>query len=1186
MMKWLKMKVSLWTVLNIPFGIILLVSASLIGFLSIQSGTQAANNLATQLQAMSTARVNQYLNSYLATPQLINSLNLDAIRLHQLDLSDPLAVEHQFMAQLQRFPAIASIAFASQQRDYVGISRHQPGADYLLSIVKRVPVFSVHNYATDPQGHHIKLPPGTPNADLTLRPWYKSAVRAAGPTWTPIFVWTDGSVVGLDAVTPVYSESGAVFGVLDVSLSLDGIGSFLQNAPVTKNGSIFIVDDAGLLVASSTGRPSYSNTNNSVKLLNALDFSAPVIKAAAKSVTGRFGGWSSAATGQPLHFESQGQRYLMSVTPYQNRGLRWWMVVATPESDFLAAINDRFRETQLLIVMALGLSIAIISLLSRWISNPILQLNRASKAIAAGDWSTNVPVSRQAELGELALSFNEMAKQLHNSALSAQSSEARLRGIFENSADAIAVSDQGGFVTYNPAFRALFGCSDADASIQVLDVIAPREHARIGSYIHQRSQGQSAPQMYETRGFRQDGSEFDMEVRVTTFVQDAKPYSLALLRDVTERKQLERNQVELATIVESSDDAIIGKSLTGVITSWNYGAEKIFGYSAAEAIGQSLMMLFPEDRQHEEAEILEKIGRGEAVEHFETVRVRKDGRQIYISATISPLKDGEGKVVGASKIARDITEQKHAEAAVKASEERFRMLIENASDIITVADSQNILRFVSPSVKRTLGYEPDQLLNRNGFDLIHPEDKGKVMSALQRALADPASTEKVEYRFQHRDGSWRTLESVGRNVPGWSPDGHVVVNSRDITETNSLEEKLRQAQKMEGIGQLTGGVAHDFNNLLTVVIGNSEVLATKLPDPQYRQLAELVMEAAERGAELVRQLLAFARQQPLEPHAFDLNALVEKSVPLIQRVFDGGVEFTIEKSAGVAGVFADPAQTEAAILNLCINARDAMPDGGKLTIATGSQTISEIETGSDVLPGNYVTARVTDTGTGIAPEVMGRIFEPFFTTKEIGHGSGLGLSMIYGFVKQSRGFLKVSSELGKGTTFTLYLPAASVNAEDIGRPRRVERPREPQFGNILVVEDNDILRDHVRGQLESLGYGVRTAANGAEALSILEQQGDIDLLFTDIVMPGGMNGRQLGESALAHWPSLRVLYTSGYASGALSEKGRLKEGVILLTKPYTRSALAEKVRAVLEGNFRALPASPDKQAAFSGPTKP
>ncbi|RYD90783.1 MAG: response regulator, partial [Sphingomonadales bacterium] len=401
----------------------------------------------------------------------------------------------------------------------------------------------------------------------------------------------------------------------------------------------------------------------------------------------------------------------------------------------------------------------------------------------------------------------------------------------------------------------------------------------------------------------------------------------------------------------------------------------------------------------------------------------------------------------------------------------------------------------------------------------------------------------------------------------WDEDERVYhCVGRDMSDYHALEAQAQLAQRMEAIGQLTGGVAHDFNNLLTIVIGSSETIAAQSTQPELRKLADLILQAAKQGADLTRHLLAYSRRQELAPRAFDVSDLLDGIVPLVRRAVGAGLEFAVESSTRLGSAFADPTQTQAAILNLCLNARDAMPNGGKLSLGAANITLSaeEARRHPDARAGAYVAIHVSDTGTGIAPDVRDRVFEPFFTTKEVGKGSGLGLSMVYGFVRQSDGFVELESEPGRGSTFTLYLPATDGTQRDAGPSAA---PRDAIAGGsekVLVVEDNDMVRDHARGEFERLGYEVVVASTGPEALAILEADDGIDLLFTDIVMPGGMNGRELGEKAAARAPGLRVLYTSGFSRDALTQDGRLVDGVSLLSKPYSKQELADKVRAVLD----------------------
>jgi signal transduction histidine kinase/CheY-like chemotaxis protein len=387
-------------------------------------------------------------------------------------------------------------------------------------------------------------------------------------------------------------------------------------------------------------------------------------------------------------------------------------------------------------------------------------------------------------------------------------------------------------------------------------------------------------------------------------------------------------------------------------------------------------------------------------------------------------------------------------------------------------------------------------------------------------------------------------------------------------EIEATESQVRQAQKMEAVGQLTGGVAHDFNNILTVITGTIEILADAVKDrPHLAQITNLISAAAARGADLTQHLLAFARRQPLQPRSTDINALVIDAAGLLRPTLGEQIEIESMLSPNSAPALIDPSQLSTAILNLALNARDAMPNGGKLTLETRNVVLDDDYAGmnNDVKPGNYVMIAVSDTGTGIPTNLLEKVFEPFFTTKDVGKGSGLGLSMVYGFVKQSNGHIKIYSEEGHGTTVKLYLPQAAgiASVADV----LVAEPGISGFErgdkSILVVEDDALVREYVVTQINSLGYNTLAASNAAGALAIINGPDRIDLLFTDVIIPGGLNGRQLATEALTRRPGLKVLYTSGYTENAIVHHGRLDAGVLLLPKPYLSSDLARMIQTAL-----------------------
>jgi nitrogen-specific signal transduction histidine kinase/ActR/RegA family two-component response regulator len=389
---------------------------------------------------------------------------------------------------------------------------------------------------------------------------------------------------------------------------------------------------------------------------------------------------------------------------------------------------------------------------------------------------------------------------------------------------------------------------------------------------------------------------------------------------------------------------------------------------------------------------------------------------------------------------------------------------------------------------------------------------------------------------------------------------------RDITERRKQEENLRQSQKMEALGQLSGGIAHDFNNILTVILGCAEFLGEEVKlDERLHRMAEMIVDAARRGADVTRRMLAFARRQNLQPKAIDVNRLLGGIESFLRRALTSEIELEVVEREQECVAIADRSQLENALLNLCVNARDAMPRGGKLIVEASKRALDEdyAAVHPEVEPGEYILIDVTDTGTGISPEILGKVFDPFFTTKEVGKGTGLGLSMVYGFVKQSHGHVRIYSELGHGTSVKIYLPRAKEAAGE-------ERKRVPQIEElrgsetILLVEDDAAVREYATTQLKSLGYTVLEASNGKDALKQLESHAEIDMLFTDIVMPGGMDGCELGRQARVLHPTLAVLHCSGYAESAFGRDGAVDEDIEVLSKPYTRLEVAERIRKVLE----------------------
>jgi PAS domain S-box-containing protein len=513
-------------------------------------------------------------------------------------------------------------------------------------------------------------------------------------------------------------------------------------------------------------------------------------------------------------------------------------------------------------------------------------------------------------------------------------------------------------------------------------------------------------------------------------------------------------------------------------------------------------------------------------------------------------------------------------AAQRASLEQLRLLemaVSRLTDMVMITADPGgdpaaaRIVYVNDAFVRLTGWSREEAIGARPQMLNGPETSREELDRIAAALrrGESARTELVAYT---KAGATIRLELDVAPIPDSAGRvSHWVTVERDVTERRKVEERLRQSQKLEALGQLTGGVAHDFNNLLTVILGNAETLADELAgNERLRRLAAMAATAAERGAELTDRLLAFARRRPLEPKVVDLAALLAGMDGLLRQALTKRVELEITAERGLWPALVDPGQLEGAVLNLAINARDAMPKGGRLTIALANASLDAagVPAGETIAPGDYVVLSVTDTGTGMAPEVAERAFDPFFTTKKVGKGSGLGLSMVYGFVIQSEGHARIETSPGKGTTVRLYLPRA---AEPPGPRRRGGADAAPRGAgeHILLVEDDPLVREHTASLLQSLGYRVSTAGNAAEALETLAHRADIDLLFSDIVMPGGMDGRALGEQARRLNPALKVLFASGYAPAGPADDPPGTEAIGLLAKPYRRQELAGRIRAAL-----------------------
>ncbi len=752
-------------------------------------------------------------------------------------------------------------------------------------------------------------------------------------------------------------------------------------------------------------------------------------------------------------------------------------------------------------------------------------------------------------------------------------SERRKAAILDSVLDCIITMDAGGIVIeFNTAAERTFGYTKAEAIGRPLGelIIPPAfRHVHADGLARYLSTGR-APflgTVTEITAMRADGSELPVELTITAIHSEHAPIFTGVLRDITARKRADETRARLAAIVDSSDDAIFSVGLDDVILTWNAGAERLYGYAASEVIGRQKNLLVPAAKAGGLQPMMDKASRGEAGAPFETQRIRKDGSLIDISLTLSPMTDSTGRVISVSAIARDITERNKAVAALRAAEERMRFALQSAKVGIWDMDFTTGVLQWSEVLEAQYGLQPGTFAGTfDAFiELIHPDDRGAVLEAV--ATARQSGT---DFTFQHRviwpDGNVRWLNGAGHLVLDEHGERIRGIGiSQDATERRNQEQQLQQAQKMEAIGQLAGGVAHDFNNLLTVILGYCEMMIEDLARTNECLPGLLqIQQAGFSAAGLTRQLLAFSRKEIISPTLLDLNVVMDGMRPMLSRLIREDVEVVISLRPEPAQVTADRGQIEQLIVNLAVNARDAMPKGGILSIEVSSVVLGRDYANAHlgVAAGPYISLAISDTGEGMTPEVKARLFEPFFTTKEVGSGTGLGLAMVHGVVSQNGGSIDVASELGKGTSFRIYLPRAEGVEAAVEPPPPTARARAGGE-SIIVVEDADGLRTLITTLLERLGYTVMSAANAGQAIKLFEAHPDVDLLLTDVVMPGG-NGPELTATLLAGRPELKVIYMSGYTDEAIVQHGVLNPGIAFLHKPFTAEALGGMVRAVLD----------------------
>jgi PAS domain S-box-containing protein len=762
-------------------------------------------------------------------------------------------------------------------------------------------------------------------------------------------------------------------------------------------------------------------------------------------------------------------------------------------------------------------------------------------------------------------------------------SEVRYRGLLEAAPDGMVVVNQNGeIVLLNAQAEKQFGYRRDELLGQKVTNIIPTGFAERliadGTRTAAEALAQQIGTGIELNGKRKDGSEFPIEIMLSPLESAEGILVTAAIRDITVRKDAEKHLAQMEGryrgLMEAAPDGMVVVNQAGEIVLLNARAESQFGYRRDELLGQKVTNIIPTgfaerliaDETRTAAEALEQqIGTG-----IELFGKRRDGTEFPIEIMLSPLESPEGILVTAA--IRDITVRKDAEQHLAQMEGRYRGLMEAAPDGMVVVNKDGEIVLLNARAEKQFGYRRDELLGQKVKSII-PEGFAErlIADALRttaEALAQQIGT-GIELHGRRKDGTVFPLEIM--LSPLESPEGILVTAAiRDISERKLLERQLHQSQKMEAIGQLTGGIAHDFNNLLGVIIGNLDLLDRLVADnPAAIKRVRTAQKAATRGADITRRLLVFSSNEELKPSVVLLGDSIQNMIELAAHGLGADIKITTRIDDSVPPLFVDPAGLESALLNLVVNARDAMPNGGSIIIASHEQYLEDSHPAvraGDLKPGRYVCIAVTDTGKGMSRETLERAFEPFFTTKSRDKGTGLGLAMVYGFVKQSGGTVRVYSELDHGTTVSFYLPLAGNHLHPA--PLDAPKPLNTELGcTVLVVDDEEDLLEIATAYLEEMGFISFQASDGASAIEILKHHHEIDLLVTDIVMPGGMNGVELVRKARVLRPDLRIIYSSGFPAEALAERSMSLVDGPLLHKPYQRNEFTSMIHNVMDSDY-------------------
>jgi PAS domain S-box-containing protein len=1101
----------------------------------------------SSLARMSNARaaVLSKIDADLALPERMVVRHAALARHGSLPLADEQHLSRFFLEQVLEEPSIDYLTFANEQGGIAsgGIQFGERRLVYTKGMKKGIRVVE----SVDGSGAFLRQqpPPRMEDYDPRERIWYMRAKRERRLAWAPPNFGSVTFHLSVALGYPLIGPTGEVEGVFGGDVLLDSLGGYLESHRSSPHAHLMLLEPDGTLIANSSRAPLFAEKNGEVRRLKADSVPQPLSREVVRLIEGAHTSGSKPLS--TLMHDGAGRAYYIDIARYvRGQDIRWYLVTVVPRSDFsgpLDALWSRF----LLILLCGAVGAAGLSwVMAGWMTRPIRAINEGVKQIGAGKFESRVETRRQDEVGQLVHSFNDMSERLagtyqeiqrKNQALDAANRDLATLLERERASRLEAEAEGRRALVLGEATAAMSGTQDYDCVLSAL----PR--ALVESFVDWAVVEVEAPGgTTRTAGAHREAAK------------------QCLLEELIGKYPGRMTRVEPGAAVWGTGEPLHVPELSDEqIRSWcvdEHHAEDV------ARLGTRSSILVPLSARSKRVGVLALVSA--SPRRFDPADLRlavELGRRAAMALDNARLH---------AELERENVERRQAEAARGKTEDLLQGIVEKAPTLIYVKDLDGRYLLVNRHMAEAMGVDPASVLGKTVFDVYAPEQAQALAAFDQRVLAAGEALEGEE-ELLRPDGvhTYITIkapltDASGRVYALCGISTDITARKRAEEALQRSEEQLRQAQKMEAIGNLAGGIAHDFNNLLSVILGYSSVLMQSMdPSDPNRADVEEIERASLRAAALTQQLLAFGRKQLLQPKIIKLNDVVAGVEVMLRRLIGEDIELSVRTSSELGSVRADPSQMEQIIMNLAVNARDAMPRGGKLVIETENVDLDQTRAGQvGVAPGAYVTLTVTDTGEGMLRATQARIFEPFFTTKETGKGTGLGLAMVFGIVQQSGGSICVDSEPGRGSTFRVYLPRTD-------EPEQGEREASHSVldslegsETILLVEDEAQVRALVRTVLQRSGYHVIEAQSGRDALLVSQKHaGTIDLLLTDVIMPQ-MSGPQLAERLGDR--VTKVLYMSGYTEDSMVRQGLVDASVALLQKPITPQALVRKVRDVLD----------------------